>query len=209
MFSTAGALPVPGAEGPALRFIFEVKGSGTLWLSERRPGDVLDLLYPLGRGFTCNPDESTLLVGGGLGVPPMLYAARRCGGKADAVLGYRNAARSFLVPNMMEACANVFLCSDDGSLGVHAFVDRLMRQRLEAKTYARVLACGPRPMLRAVAAVAESLGVPCEVSMEERMACGLGACLVCACAVKRGDAVHYAHVCQDGPVFDAREVDWS
>ena len=101
----------------------------------------------------------------------------------------------------------MLIATDDGSVGHHGFVDALVRQELEQdKAYDYILACGPKPMLRNVAKVAEEFGVACLVSMEERMGCGIGACLVCACDMADGSR---KHVCKNGPVFDAKEVDWN
>ena len=106
-----------------------------------------------------------------------------------------------------QVCASVRIASDDGSIGTHGFVDGVVREIIEqGNSFTAVLACGPKPMLRAVAETAWTYGVPCQVSMEERMGCGVGACLVCACRTSEG---HMKHVCKDGPVFDAREVDWN
>ena len=103
-------------------------------------------------------------------------------------------------------CSQVQVATDDGSYGFHGYVDALVRRELEGdRGYDAVLACGPRPMLRNVARAAEDFGVRCLVSMEERMGCGVGACLVCACKMADGTM---KHACKDGPVFDGREVDW-
>lgn len=192
-------------EETKLTVVFEVRGEGTEWLSRRRAGDALDVLGPLGHGFDV-AGEKLLLVGGGIGVPPLLYAARRGGGEAHAVLGFRSADRAMLLDAFGATCKAVHLASDDGTLGYHGFVDALTRRALEQeKGFTAVLACGPKPMLRSVARVAEAFDVPCQVSMEERMGCGVGACLVCACKSADGQM---KHVCKDGPVFDAGEVDW-
>ena len=111
-----------------------------------------------------------------------------------------------LVEEFATCCGQVRVATDDGSMGHHGFVDALVREELERNSdYTAVLACGPKPMLRSVAKVAEAMGVPCQVSMEERMGCGVGACLVCACKSADG---HQKHVCKDGPVFDSKEVSW-
>lgn len=121
-------------------------------------------------------------------------------------MGGRSADKIILQNCFQDECAKVLCATDDGSLGHHGFVDALVRQELEVdQNYDAVLACGPRPMLRNVARVAEEFGVPCQVSMEERMGCGVGACLVCACDMADGSR---KHVCKDGPVFDSREVNW-
>ena len=147
-----------------------------------------------------------LLVGGGIGVPPIRGCAQYTAKKSTAIVGFRSKEKAILLDHLEEECAKVMVATDDGSLGYHGFVDALVRQELsEDKNYDAVLACGPKPMLRNVAKVAQEFGVPCQVSMEERMGCGVGACLVCACDMKDGSR---KHVCKDGPVFDAKEVDW-
>lgn len=193
-------------EGNLLRMVFEVRGEGTEWLAGREEGDKLDVLGPLGHGFDVKPDGKYLLVGGGIGVPPMLACARQSEGRSTAVLGFRSADRAMLLDDFSAACARVVVMSDDGSLGEHGFVDAGIRKVLEGeRDFNAVLACGPKPMLRSVVRVAKEYGVPCQVSMEERMGCGVGACLVCACDMKDGSR---KHVCKCGPVFNAEEVDW-
>ena len=190
-----------------LRIVFEVRGEGTEWLSRRKAGDRLDVLGPLGRGFRMDREGRYLLVGGGIGVPPMLGCAKWTAGRSTAVLGFRSADRAMLSEDFQKSCKEIFLCSDDGSIGRHGFVDAQVRDILEKdKDFTEVLACGPKPMLKNVAAVAAGFGVPCQVSMEERMACGVGACL--GCAIQMADGT-MQHVCKDGPVFDAGEVDWN
>lgn len=194
-------------ERQLLRLVFEVRGEGTDWLARRKVGDSLDVLGPLGHGFYMKPEGKYLLVGGGIGVPPMLGCALHGGGESTAVLGFRSAQNVMLLEEFSRACSgNVRIATDDGSLGHHGFVDALVRQELEKDSgYTAVLACGPKPMLRNVAKVAAEFGVSCQVSMEERMGCGVGACLVCACDMADGTR---KHACKDGPVFDAKEVDW-
>lgn len=189
------------------RIVFEVRGEGTHWLAQRQVGDKLNVLGPLGNGFQITPEDRLLLVGGGIGVPPLLGQAAYTAKKATAVLGFRSADRAMLVKDYQNYCKEVYLCSDDGSMGRHGFVDAQLRDILEKdKDFTAVLACGPKPMLKNVAKVAVEYGVPCQVSLEERMACGVGACL--GCAVQMADGT-MKHVCKDGPVFDAKEVDWN
>ncbi len=189
-----------------LSIVFEVRGEGTRWLAGRELGDSLDVLGLAGNGFDLKPEGRYLLVGGGIGIPPMLGCAQYTGGRATAILGGRSRDKIILEEFFREDCAKVLCATDDGSLGHHGFVNALVRRELsEDRGYDGVLACGPKPMLRNVAKVAEEFGIPCQVSMEERMGCGVGACLVCACDMADGSR---KHVCKDGPVFDSREVDW-
>jgi len=194
-----------GEAGDTVTIVFEIRGEGTAWLARRPEGHSVDVLGPLGNGFEAE-DGPCLLVGGGIGVPPMLGCAGAGGGTSSAILGFRSKDRAILLDEFRRACADCLVATDDGSLGYHGFVDALVRRELgKGRRYKAVLACGPKPMLKSVAKAAAEFGVPCQVSMEERMACGVGACL--GCAVKMADGT-MKRVCADGPVFDAREVDW-
>ena len=189
-----------------LTIVFEVRGEGTEWLANRPAGHSVDVMGLLGNGFAITPESRCLLVGGGIGVPPMVGCAQYTQGRSTAIVGFRSREKAILTDWLERECAKVMVATDDGSLGYHGFVDALVRQELEQdKNYDAVLACGPKMMLRNVAKAAQEFGVPCQVSMEERMGCGVGACLVCACGMKDGSR---KHVCKDGPVFDSKEVDW-
>lgn len=194
-------------EKNTLRVVFEIRGEGTAWLSRLPAGHRADVLGPLGHGYQL-PEGKVLVVGGGIGVPPMLYTAR-CAGKAVAALGFRSQDKVILTQEFEDCCETVRIISDDGSTGRKGFVNVLVQELLaEDPEIKGVLACGPKPMLKTVAEAAAQAGIPCQVSMEERMGCGLGACLVCACKIKSADGEHYKHVCKDGPVFKAEEVCW-
>ena len=189
-----------------LSIAFEVRGEGTAWLARRPVGHSVDVLGLLGNGFDIRPEGRYLLVGGGIGVPPMRGCAQYTGGRSTTILGFRSKEKAALLKLFEGDCAKTLAATDDGSLGHHGFVDELVRQELaQDRTYDGVLACGPKPMLRSVAKAAAGFGVPYQVSMEERMGCGVGACLVCACDMADGAR---KHVCKDGPVFYAEEVDW-
>lgn len=193
-----------------LRIVFQVKGSGTEWLADRKEGDTLDVLGPLGHGFdTAALGARPVLLGGGIGVPPMLQAAKcakAAGAAPRAVLGFRNRGAVILEEDFRAVC-ETFVTTDDGSYARHGFVTDVLKELLADAT--GVAACGPKPMLKAIAALAKDAGLPCQVSMEERMGCGIGACLVCACALKAENGeTRYGHVCKDGPVFNAEEVEW-
>ncbi len=182
-----------------LTVVFEVRGEGTAWLAGRREGQSLDVMGLLGNGFPIEREGRYLLVA-------MLGCAQYAPGRCTAILGFRSGDRVMLEEQFRSVCSQVQVATDDGSYGFHGYVDALVRRELEGdRGYDAVLACGPRPMLRNVARAAEDFGVRCLVSMEERMGCGVGACLVCACDMADGSR---KHVCKDGPVFDAREVDW-
>ncbi len=195
-------------ERGTLRLVFEVRGEGTRGLAQARVGDTLDVMGPLGHGFTVEDlSQPVLFVGGGIGTPPLLEAAKRFGEYATVVLGFRNAAAQILTGDFAGYGCQVMVATDDGSAGHHGLVTDLVIQRLKEGPVSRIYACGPKPMLKALVALVAEHGIPCEVSLEERMGCGVGACLVCACKARREDGGEtYRHVCKDGPVFPAEEV---
>lgn len=204
------SVAITGQDEPEdlVTLIFEVRGEGTKWLSRRKAGDKLDVIGPLGNGFDVSKEGRYLLVGGGIGVPPLMEYGECLKWPHTAVLGFRTKNKAFpaIVSRFKEHCEETYLCTDDGTLGRHGFVDSQVREILEkGNNFTAILACGPRPMLKSVAKAAAEFGVPCQVSMEERMACGVGACLGCAIQMKDGTM---KHVCKDGPVFNAEEVDW-
>jgi len=194
--------------GDSINFVFEVKGEGTRWLSSCRPGCELDILGPLGNGYTM-PTGKLLVVGGGLGTPPMLFAAEYANQKATAILGFRSADRVILTEEFEKVCDKVILTTDDGSAGIHGAVTKPLEELLKNSRYDTVMSCGQILMQKAVAELCDKYDIPCQVSLEERMGCGIGACLVCACAIKdKNENTQMSRACVDGPVFDSGEVIW-
>lgn len=192
-------------EKETLRFVFQVRGAGTELLSRIQPGENLNLLAPLGRGFRLgDTSRRAVFVGGGIGVPPLLAAARAFGKSAVLAAGFRNAESVFLKEDFEASGCAVRIATDDGSAGLHGLVTELLR----GLPFDVLFACGPKPMLRAVCGFAEERRVPCQVSMEERMACGIGACLGCSVKLRGENGEYYGRVCRDGPVFDSREIVW-
>lgn len=192
-----------------LTLVFEAKGGGTKELSELHTGSTMNVLGPLGHGFTLLPEgKRVILVGGGIGNPPMLSLAQVYHESAIAICGYRSASVVTLQDAFQATGAETILCTDDGTAGRHALVTEPLKELLASGKYDMVYACGPRPMLKFVAEAAKEAGVLCEVSMEERMGCGIGACLVCACQLEQEGKARVGHVCKDGPVFRAEEVVW-
>ena len=205
----------------ALRFVFRIVGEGTRQLSLLKTGDTVDVLGPLGNGFPLEKaaGKRVLLCGGGLGIPPMLGCVRDlydepCAAEGGAGLypravaaavGYRH--DTFLKDDFEELCA-VYTATEDGSCGAKGTVlDAIARN---TKPVDLVFACGPLPMLRALAAYAKENDIPLYVSMEERMACGVGACLACTCNTKEEDPHYHVkrqRVCTDGPVFPAESLE--
>lgn len=192
-----------------LRIVFEVRGEGTAEIAKLNEGTLIDMLAPLGHGFTINPDfKRVVLIGGGIGTPPMLPLAQIYGDKASVITGFRSAGAVILQEDFKKTGAETILCTDDGSQGIHGFVTQPFAEISENEKIDAVYACGPMPMLKNIAKIAHDKGIYCEISLEERMACGIGACLGCACRTKRNDEEYFAHVCKDGPVFNAEEVLW-
>lgn len=194
-------------EKGTLRIVFQVRGKGTRIMSGLNEGDMIDIVAPLGgRGFSLLDSGRAVIIGGGIGTPPMLEAAKFYGDRAAVISGFRNASAVILQEDFNRTGAKVLLCTDDGSAGEKGFVTDLLTRQLETDKPDIIIACGPMPMLKGVAAIAGERGITCEVSLEERMGCGVGGCLVCACrTVKDGQEI-FAHVCKDGPVFPSEEV---
>ncbi len=191
--------------GDTITIIFEIRGEGTKWLADTKIGDELDILGPLGNGFDLEKAGSNpVFIGGGIGVPPLLMSAKNTE-NATAIIGFRNKDFVMLEREFEKICSEVYVTTDDGSYATKGFVTDVLKSVIGKAT--AVYSCGPTPMLKAIAEICDKNDVYCEVSLEERMACGVGACLVCACKVKAEEnGEKFAHVCKDGPVFDAKEV---
>jgi dihydroorotate dehydrogenase electron transfer subunit len=184
--------------------LYRVAGQGTAELSKKEKGGSLDMMGPLGKGFPVMKHKKCAVVGGGIGMAPLLELAKSLE-HCDAYLGFRDAA--YKVEAFEEACGGVFMATEDGSAGYGGFVTELLKENI--KSYDVIYSCGPKPMLKKVMEICQSSGVRCFVSLEERMGCGIGACLVCACKIKGEDGGwHHKKACKDGPVFDAREVEF-
>lgn len=194
------------AENGLLRMVFEVRGRGTEALARVAQGQSIDLIGPLGNGFTPPSDQQVVLVGGGIGVPPLLELAARVGGRATAILGFRTASAVILADAFRSSGCDLRIATDNGSEGYHGLVTGLLEKRLAEGVPGMICACGPMAMLKGVVGIAQAHGVPTQVSLEERMGCGVGACLVCACRTVRDGREIFAHVCKDGPVFNGEEV---
>jgi len=195
-------------EAGTIRIVYRIAGAGTKEISTWKEGDSFEILGPLGNGYTIREGRA-LIVGGGIGIPPMLELTKQIKGDKTVVLGYRTGADTFLKEEF-EAIADVKIATDDGSAGVHGtVVDAIREYGITGDT---IYACGPMPMLKALAEYAAEHGMEAQISLEERMACGIGACLGCIVKTKDRDHhtnVHNRRICKDGPVFDAREVNFS
>ncbi len=188
-----------------IRIVYRVAGEGTKEFSGYKAGDDITILGPLGNGFPLI-GKRALLFGGGIGIPPMLALAKALPGEVTVVAGYRDS--NLFLDKELSAAANIVIATDDGSIGTHGTVITAAEEnQLSADV---IYACGPRPMLRGVKEYAKKLGIDAYISMEERMACGIGACLGCVCHSTEKDEHSNGHtkrVCKDGPVFLASEVE--
>ena len=193
-------------EGDVLTLVYRTVGEGTRHMANLPVGAALKVSSPLGNGYALPEKGHVLLVGGGVGVPPLLetaYACRAKGLTVTAALGYRDAL--FLAEEFKQACDGLYIATEDGSTGFHGNAVELLRT-LELPGNTTVLSCGPKPMLRALAAFCAEKGLPLQVSLEERMGCGYGACVGCVCKLRQNGETVQKRVCKDGPVFDGSEV---
>lgn len=203
-------------EKSAIRLVYRVVGSGTTEFSGYQEGDSVDILGPLGNGFPIDKaaGKNVVVIGGGIGVPPLLGTAKALSvmeaGKKPAlvssVMGYRD-KETFLSDEFL-SFSELHIATEDGSVGTKGNVIDAMRA--ENVPCDVIFACGPMPMLKGIKAFAEEKGIKAYLSLEERMACGVGACLGCVCKTKNVDAhshVNNARICTDGPVFDADDLD--
>lgn len=194
-------------ENGALRVVYRVTGpsTGTEEFSRMHSGDKLYIIGPLGNGFPLK-EKKAFLIGGGIGIPPMLELAKQLKGEKQIIIGYRD-SDTFL-DKELEENGTVYIATEDGSLGTKGNVcDAIRENGLNAEV---IYACGPTPMLRAIKEYALGNGIECYLSLEERMACGIGACLACVCKTKEKDEhsnVNNKRICKDGPVFLATEVE--
>ncbi|MGI6129753.1 MAG: hypothetical protein ACOYEO_06645, partial [bacterium] len=176
----------------------------------RKPGEQIEVLGPLGRGFCLKEGKRIGLVGGGMGIAPLLAVAEQAvqeGREVVAFLGART-GDYLLAQEKFERLGQVFVVTDDGSVGEKALVSKPLEEYLENQQLDLLLACGPTPMLKALTGIVEAQGIPTQLSLEQRMGCGVGACLGCAFPVKADtpEGYTYKRVCHDGPVFWAHEV---
>ena len=196
------------APGNALRIVYRIAGAGTREFSGYGKGDSVSVLGPLGNGYP--PDagkgKKVFLMGGGIGIPPLLELAKELSAEKQIILGYRD--RNLFLAQDFEKYGKVYPATEDGSAGTKGNVmDAVRENGLEADV---IFACGPMPMLRAIRDYAASHGIPAYISLEEHMACGVGACLGCVVKTREVDShshVHNARICTDGPVFLAQDVD--
>ena len=194
-------------ENGRLRIVYRVVGGGTTEMSTYKAGDSVSIIGPLGNGFMQREGKKAILIGGGIGIPPMVQLATELKAKAEVqiVAGYRD---ELFLTDELESNGKLYIATEDGSVGAKGNVlDAVKQEKVEADV---IFACGPTPMLRAIKAYALENDIPCYVSLEEKMACGIGACLACVCKSTEIDdhsQVKNKRVCKEGPVFNVKEVE--
>lgn len=195
-------------ESDSISLLIRAVGKGTEIICSLNEGDSLDIILPLGKGFSSdfNKDANILLIGGGVGIAPLFYQARylsRKGVNVHLIYGARSADEIVVSDHFAKYC-NIEVTTDDGSLGTRGNVLQSRFLKENSTRFDMVQCCGPLPMMKAVSEYCKAKHIPCEVSLENRMACGLGACLCCVEATKKGNQC----VCVEGPVFNINELKW-
>jgi dihydroorotate dehydrogenase electron transfer subunit len=199
------------SEEGELQIYFKVVGRGTDMLAHARPGEMISVFGPLGQGYRIDQQSPSVIVGGGLGIAPLLFLVKEnCRLKKDCsqdliILGAREKIEiEPMLDDFRQFDLGILTATDDGSLGHHGFVTGVM-ESVELPVGCTVYCCGPEPMMAGVSEFCKSKEIPCQASVESVMACGMGACLGCSRPAKNGG---YTHVCLNGPVYDAEELVW-
>lgn len=193
-----------------VEFIFQVKGKGTEILSDKNVGDKIDIMGPLGFGsFKIADYKNVAIIGGGIGTYPLYELAKELKGKAKTTMymGFRNKDLVTLEREFEEVADRLVLTTDDGSYKEKGYAINILKEDCKKEKPDMIYACGPLPMLKAVREFVIEENIPCQISLEERMGCGIGACLGCAVKVISGQEPRYGHVCKEGPVFEAKDVE--
>ncbi len=197
-------------ETGVVEFIFQVKGRGTQLLSNMEEGTKIDIMGPLGYGnFDVKAYKKVAIIGGGIGTYPLYELAKELQGKSDITMymGFRNKNLVTLEKEFEQVSNKLVITTDDGSYKNKGFAIDFLKEDCKQEKPDIIFACGPLPMLKAVQKLAVEENILCQISLEERMGCGIGACLGCAVKVISGAEPRYGHVCKEGPVFYANEVE--
>ncbi|OON95842.1 MAG: oxidoreductase [Epulopiscium sp. Nele67-Bin005] len=188
----------------SITIVYSVVGQGTAEFATYNAGDEIKISTALGSGFVPQDVKTHILVGGGIGVPPLVELAKQVSGEKIAVLGFRD--EPFLKERLEELGVKVFVATDSGNFGFKGNVVELIKSENIVGDY--YYSCGPKPMLKALSEHCEQINKPLQVSLEERMGCGYGACVGCVCKIKTEETISRKKVCKDGPVFLSSEVVW-
>lgn len=198
-------------ENGIIEFIFQVRGRGTQFLSEYEVNDEIETVGPLGdNGFEVKNCKNIAILGGGIGIFPLYELAKenKDNIRINTYLGFRNKDLVLLEDEFKSVSTNLIIATDDGSYGKNGFALDYLKNDFEKEKFDGIFACGPLPLLKRIKEFAESNGIYCQLSLEQRMACGIGACMGCSVKLNTGDdTVKYARVCKDGPVFESNKID--
>ena len=207
-------LGVHNVKGKQITLLYEIVGKGTRMLAQRKPGEELDLIGPLGNGFDYRPSplasRFAILVAGGMGVAPLAFLAKRLTKRRPLVLiGAKTKTHILCEKEFKDFGCAVKITTDDGSKGFKGRATDLLKEVLHKNTRTQehrdtIYACGPKPMLKEISRISQEYNLPAQISLEEHLACGIGACLGCVVNTKGG----YKRVCKEGTVFDAKEIIW-
>lgn len=206
---TRRPLSISSVSADEVSFLFQIKGEGTRWLANRTAGDRIDIIGPIGHGFQLPDEGEVVLVAGGIGLAPLILLGQVAFKKGLSVVllfGARNKQSIYGLEELTEGGAAIKLATEDGSIGEKGLVTGLLEKHILSSRPEGIFTCGPKPMLEAVAKIGRQNNIPVQVSLEERMACGVGACRGCSVVVKNENGKGYQNVCSQGPVFKGEEV---
>lgn len=194
-----------------VEFIFQVKGEGTKLLTKKEVGDLIDIIGPLGQGnFEFEKYQNIAIIGGGIGIFPLhelAKEAKEAGKNVNMYTGFRNKEFVLLEDEFNSVSSKFTLSTDDGSYGENGFAINFLKEDIQKNPVDCIFACGPLPMLKSVQALAKEKNIPCQISLEERMGCGIGACIGCVVKYKTEQEDTFKRVCKEGPVFSANTVE--
>ena len=196
-----------GRPGSGRLLLIQVRGEGTKKLGQLHENDSINMIYPLGKAFSIPETENVLLIGGGVGIAPLMFLSQHLnsiGMKPDLLIGARSSEDLFEMDLFHQQCRNVYITTEDGSEGEKGLVTDHSFLSQAPPAFSKIYCCGPDPMMHAVAKVADKLGVECEVSLENYMACGFGVCLCCITPTIYGNL----RSCVEGPVFNTKILKW-
>ena len=184
-FTLRRPISIASAKDGQIRICYDVRGEGTEWMSKLKSGGKIDIIAPIGNGFDCSDtSKKVLLIGGGIGIYPLYSVAEKYGENAIVVLGFRTKNLITFEKEFTDCGSKLYIATDDGSYGRKGYAIETVKEILDNNKIDIVMTCGPKVMMKGIALESQKRNIRCQVSMEERMACGIGACLACVCKVK-------------------------